>query len=79
MTTEVQHELPSGVSLNAGYYRNWFGNFLATDNILVTPADYDTYCITAPSDSRLPDGGGYQVCGLADIIPGEVRPGQQQW
>ena len=67
MTAEVQHELRPGVSLSAGYYRNWFGNFLATDNVLVSPADYDTYCITAPSDSRLPGGGGYQVCGLADI------------
>ncbi|MGH2400048.1 MAG: hypothetical protein ACRDF6_09385, partial [bacterium] len=35
----------------------------------VTPADHDPYCITAPSDSRLPGGGGYQVCGLYDIAP----------
>jgi hypothetical protein len=40
-----------------------------TDNLAVTPADYDTFCITAPTDARLPDGGGYQVCGLADIKP----------
>ena len=33
------------------------------------PADFDTYCITAPSDPRLPGGGGYQVCGLANIKP----------
>jgi hypothetical protein len=37
------------------------------DNILVAPENYDTYCITAPIDSRLPNGGGYQICGLADI------------
>ena len=36
---------------------------------LVTPADYDPFCITAPVDSRLPNGGGYQVCGLYDIKP----------
>jgi len=35
----------------------------------VTPADFDTYCITAPLDSRLPGGGGYPVCGLADVKP----------
>src|SRR4029450_7920385 len=29
----------------------------------------DTFCITAPSDSRLPNGGGYQVCGLTDLKP----------
>src|SRR5262249_59344160 len=55
--------------ITGGYYRNWFGNFLVTDNTLVTPADYDPYCVTAPSDSRLPNGGGYQVCGLNDIKP----------
>ncbi len=68
-TTEVQHQLRQGVSLTGGYYRNWFGNHLATDNTLVTPADFDAYCVTAPSDSRLPGGGGYQICGLADVNP----------
>ena len=68
-TTEVQHELSPGVSMTAGYYRNWFGNHLVTDNTLVTPADFDPFCITAPSDSRLPGGGGYQVCGLYDVTP----------
>jgi hypothetical protein len=33
----------------------------------VTPADYSPYCITAPVDSRLPGGGGNQICGLYDI------------
>ena len=60
-----------GWSITGGYYRNWFGNFLVTDNTLVTPADYDPYCVTAPTDSRLPNGGGYQVCGLYDIKPGK--------
>ena len=69
LTTEVQHQITAGISVNAGYYRNWNGNFLATDNTLVGPSDYNTYCITAPTDSRLPGGGGYQVCGLADISP----------
>ena len=70
-TTEVQHELRPGWSITGGYYRNWFGNFLVTDNTLVTPADYDPSCVTAPTDSRLPGGGGYQVCGLYDIKPGK--------
>ncbi len=66
-TAEVQHQLRPGVSMTGGYYRNWYGSFLTTDNSLVTSADFDSYCITAPSDSRLPNGGGYQVCGLADV------------
>jgi hypothetical protein len=76
VSTEVQHEIVQGLSLTAGYYHNTGGYFRnadskqwVTDNILVTPADYDTYCITAPNDSRLPGGGGYKVCGLADIKP----------
>lgn len=69
VATEVQHELRSGVSITAGYYHNWFSNFTATNNLAVTPADYDPYCVTAPSDARLPNGGGYQVCGLYDVTP----------
>jgi hypothetical protein len=67
--TEVQHELRPGLSITGGYYRPWFRNFRATDNLAVTPADYDSYCITAPTDPRLPGGGGYPVCGLADVSP----------
>jgi hypothetical protein len=69
ISTSIQHELVSRVSVNAGYFRRWYGNFIATDNLRVTPADYDPYCLTAPPDSRLPGGGGYQVCGLFDVNP----------
>ena len=68
---EVQQQLTTGVSMTAGYYRNWRGNFTATDNTAVTPADYDTFCVNAPLDPRLPGGGGYEVCNLADIKPGQ--------
>jgi hypothetical protein len=70
-TTEVQHQLRPGVSITGGYYRNWFGSFLVTDNTLVTPSDFDMFCIPAPREARLPGGGGYQVCGLADVKPGK--------
>jgi hypothetical protein len=65
----IQHELRPGVSVNASYYRTWYGNFTVTHNQAVTPADYDPYCVTAPLDSRLPDGGGYQICDLGDVKP----------
>jgi hypothetical protein len=68
MTAEVQHELRAGVSVTAGYYRNWYGNFLVIDNLAVTPADFDPFCIAAPRDDRLPGGGGHQVCSF-DVKP----------
>ncbi len=65
----VEHELRPGIALSGTYYRRWFGNFTATDNTLVTSADYDPYCITAPTDERLGSVSGSQVCGLYDINP----------
>jgi len=64
------------VSVTGGYYFNTGGYFRntaalsknrVTDNLLVTSADYDPYCVIAPKDPRLPNGGGYEVCGFADI------------
>jgi len=77
---ELHHEVRPGMSLVGGYYRNWsdhfralprgdFGTVYVVDNLRVTPADFDPYCITAPTDRRLPGGGGYQVCGLYDLRP----------
>ncbi|MSO29784.1 MAG: TonB-dependent receptor [Acidobacteria bacterium] len=69
MVAEAQHQLSNEVSLTTGYYRNWYGNFRVTDNLSITPANHDPYCITAPADTRLPGGGGYQVCGLYNLGP----------
>ena len=65
----VDQEVRPGVAVSVAYYRRWFGNFTATDNTLVAPADYDPYCITAPVDSRLGAVSGSQICGLYDINP----------
>ena len=77
MSTEIQHELTRGLSINGGYYFNNGGYFRntdsvqrSTDNELVSPADFDQFCVTAPTDARLPNGGGYQICGLSAIKPG---------
>src|SRR5262249_2957349 len=51
------------------YFRTTWNNFRVTDNLAVGPADYDPYCITLPADSRLPNGGGNQLCGLYNITP----------
>jgi hypothetical protein len=57
-----------------GYFRTWYGNFLVTKNLLVTPTDYNPFCITGPVDSRLPGGGGGQICGLYDLNPAAFGP-----
>ena len=67
MSTEVQRQVTEAIAVTAGYYRNWYGNQFVTDNTTVVPGDFSPYCVTAPKDARLPGGGGYQVCGLADV------------
>ena len=79
LTAEVQHEVSPQLSVTAGYYRNWSNHFGGisgirfdsgvADNLAVGPDDFDPYCITAPDHPDLPNGGGYEVCGLFDITP----------
>jgi len=66
-SASVQHELGPATSVNLTYYRTWYGNFLANDNLSVSAEDYDPYCISAPVDARLPGGGNERICGLYDI------------
>ncbi len=68
-SVSFQHELTPGLAFNAGYFRTWYGGYLVMNNEAVPASGYDSYCITAPKDSRLPGGGGNQICGLYDIKP----------
>src|SRR5215813_1666255 len=65
----IQQELRRGLALTVTYSRHWWGNFLVTDNQSVSASDYSPFCITAPTNSLLPNGGGYPVCGLYDLNP----------
>ncbi|NOT25894.1 MAG: TonB-dependent receptor [Acidobacteria bacterium] len=76
-SASVQHELRPGVGVNVGYFRTWYGGFLTNglgtpivpfDNTLIGPSDFDQYCFTAPTDSRLPHSGE-RLCGLYDLKP----------
>jgi hypothetical protein len=57
----LQQELLPRVSVEVGYARRWFQGVTVTDNQARTPDQYTSYVVTAPSDPRLPDGGGYPI------------------
>ena len=60
------------MSVNVGYFRNWWGNWYAVDNRATSLADYTPFSIAAPLDPRLPGGGGYQVGPIFDLVPTKV-------
>jgi hypothetical protein len=73
----IQHEVRPGLGVTLQYYRTVWKNLTVTDNLARTASSFDSYCITAPLDSRLPNGGGYQACGLYDLkttVPFSVTP-----
>ena len=76
ITVSAQHQLAARTSLAGGYFRRWFGNQTATDDLRYDNDSYDgPFCITAPGNPNLPGGGGYPVCNLYDLKPGELgRP-----
>jgi hypothetical protein len=69
VSATLSHELVPRVSADVAYFRRAQGHFTTTDNLDVAPEDFQPYCVTAPMDPRLPNGGGNQVCGLYDIVP----------
>jgi hypothetical protein len=70
----VQQQILPRASVEVAYSRRWYHGFNVNDNLLTQPGDYTPYSITAPRDPRLPDGGGYPISGLYDIVP--ARSGQ---
>jgi hypothetical protein len=70
--TGVTQELRPGLAASAAYFRHWFGNAYVTKNTVLQASDFNSYCLTAPSDSRLPGSGNNQICGLYDSLPPPV-------
>jgi hypothetical protein len=78
-SASVQRQLTRGVSVDVGYFRRWYGNFGVTDNLNLDAADFDTFSVTAPLDSRLPGGGGYTVSGFYNLNPAKVAVPQNNY
>ena len=57
----VQQEVLPRVSVDVAYSRRSFYSFTVQDNQRRDPSQYDAWTINAPSDPRLPGGGGYPV------------------
>ncbi|HZM94977.1 MAG TPA: carboxypeptidase regulatory-like domain-containing protein [Vicinamibacterales bacterium] len=64
----VQQQLLPRVSVEVGYLKRWLQNFTATDNLAVAPSDFTQFSMPAPSDPRLPGGGGYPVNDLYNVV-----------
>jgi hypothetical protein len=59
--------------VEVGYYRRWFTMFttggVVNDNLAIGPNDVSAFTLTAPSDPRLPNGGGYAIPNLYNTNP----------
>jgi hypothetical protein len=70
----LQQEILPRVSVEVGYARRWFRGQTVTDNTNRTPADFESYTIIAPADSRLPGGGGYPIEVFVPTVAAANRP-----
>ena len=65
----VEHELFPNVQVEFGYFHRSFVNFEALDNTSLAAGDYEEFSVTVPRDPRLPNGGGYTITNLYDVLP----------
>ena len=68
----LQHQLLPGVGVTVSYYHTVNDNVIVTDDRALEPSDYDPYCVTAPTDSRLRSVSGQELCGLFDLNPAKL-------
>jgi hypothetical protein len=69
----VQQELFPRASVEVAYHRRWFTMYTTggsvTDNLAIGPSDVSSFTLTAPTDPRLPDGGGQAIGPLYNTNP----------
>ncbi len=69
----VQQQFLQRASVEVGYYRRSFTMFTSggsvTDNLNVGPNDLTPFYLTAPTDPRLPGGGGQRIGPFYNLTP----------
>ena len=69
----IQQQIFPRASVEVGYYRRWFTMYttggIVTDDLNVGPNDLTQFYLTAPTDSRLPNGGGQLIGPLYNKTP----------
>ncbi|MBI4265817.1 MAG: TonB-dependent receptor [Acidobacteria bacterium] len=53
----VQREILPRVSVEAGYFRRWYGNFRVMDNLALGSGEFTAYTVTAPAAQGLSSSG----------------------
>jgi hypothetical protein len=74
----IQQQVTTRVSVEVQWNKRWFDGYYVSRNTAISPSDWQAYNIVAPSDARLPGGGGYTVSGLHDIAPNKFGQAQYQ-
>ena len=69
LDVSIQRQIFRRASATLAYSRRWFNGFTVADNLVLERSDLTPFSVTAPVDARLPDGGGYLVSGLYDVVP----------
>jgi hypothetical protein len=72
----VQQEVIPRVSADVAYSRRSFYSFTVTDNLVRDPSQYQAWTINAPSDPRLPGGGGYPITLYTPTLAAANTPAQ---
>ena len=63
----VQQEVLPRVAVEFSWQRRWLVNFAVTDNRARAASDHTEFGIVAPTDARLPGGGGYTLNGFYNV------------
>ena len=68
----IQQQIGKRVSVDVTYSRRSFRGFTVADNLSLESSDLTPFSIVAPQDCPFPEGGGYVVQGLYDVVPAKA-------